>query len=76
MGQNFDLAKFQEIISRNPCYGAVFFGTWPQNSKKNLSRRPSSNSAQTFGQIPSRALDLTIFLELHLEVVVPRSEEI
>ena len=74
--QNFDLAKFQEIIRRNPCNGAFFFGTWTQNYKKNLSRRLSSNSAQNFGQIPSRALRLTIFSELHLEVVAPRFEEI
>ena len=75
--QKFDLAKFQEIIPRNPCYGAAFFlGTWPQNSKKILSRRPSSNLAQNFGQILSRALGLTIFLELHLEEVAPRFDEI
>ena len=32
--QNFDLAKFQEIIPRNTSYGAFFLGTWPQNSIK------------------------------------------
>ena len=39
--------------------GRFFLGTWPQNSPKILSRRPSSNSAQNFGQIPSPALCLT-----------------
>ena len=56
--------------------GRLFLGTWPQNPQKNLSRRPSSNSAQNFGQIPSRALGLTIFSQLHLEVVAPRFKEI
>ena len=75
--QNFDLAKFQEIIPRNPCYGARFFlGTWPQNSNKILSRRPIPNLAHNFGQIPSRALGLTIFSERHLEVVAPCFDEI
>ena len=74
--QNFDLAKFEEIIPRNPCFGAFFLGTWPQDSKKKQSRRPSPNLAQNFGQIPSRTLGLTIFSELHLEVVAPRFEEI
>ena len=36
----------------------------------------SPNLAQNFGQIPSRALGLTIFSELHLEVVAPRFEEV
>ena len=72
----FGEVTFQEVVLRNPCHGAFFLGTWPQNSKKNLSRRPSSNSAQNFGQIPSRALGLTIFLELRLEEVAPRFEEI
>ena len=76
--QNFDLAKFREIIPRNPHYGPPFF-SWNLASeflKKNLSRWRSSNSAQNFSQIPSRALGLTIFVELHLEEVAPRFEGI
>ena len=53
-----------------------FLVTWPQNSQTVLSRRPSPNLAQNFGQIPSRALGLTIFSESHFEVVAPRFEEI
>ena len=34
------------------------------------------NLAQNFGQTPSRALGLTIFSDLHLEVAAPRFEEI
>ena len=55
--------------------GRFFLGTSPQNSQKSLSRRPSPNLAQNFGQISSRALGLTILSELHLEVVAPRFEE-
>ena len=73
--QNFDFAKFQEVIPRKPRYGAFFLGTWPQNSSNVLSHRPSPNLAQNFGQIPSRALGLTTFSELHFEVVAPRFEE-
>ena len=36
--QNFDMAKFHKIISRNPCYEAFFLGTWPQNSEKTESQ--------------------------------------
>ena len=43
---------------------------------KKWSHRPSPNLAQNFGQIPSRALGLAIFSELHLEVVAPRFKEI
>ena len=54
--------------------GRFILGTWLQNSKKHLGRRPSSNLGQNFGQIFSRALDLTIFLELQVEEVAPRLE--
>ena len=74
--QNFDLAKFPEIIPKEPSYGAFCFRTWPRNSKNILSRRPSSNSAQNFDQITNRALSFTISLKLRLEEVAPRFEEI
>ena len=69
--QNFDLVKFREIIPRNPCYGTFF-----SHSRKILIRRLSPNLSQNFGQILTRALGLTTWSELHLEVVAPRFEEI
>ena len=45
--QNFNLVKFQEMFPRNPGYGVRFsLGTWPLNSKKTKSRRPSPDSAR------------------------------
>ena len=76
---SFSELWFSEVprnSSKKPLLWGVFLGTWPQSSKTNLSRLPSPNLAQNFGQIPSRALGLTIFSELHLKVVAPRFEEI
>ena len=48
--QNFDLAKFQEIVPRNPCYGARFYlGTLPQNSKKKTESPAELNFGKGFG---------------------------
>ena len=74
--QNFDVVKFREIIPRNPFYGTFFLRTLSQNSRKILIRRLSPNLSQNFGQILTRALGLTTWSELHLEVVAPRFEEI
>ena len=74
--QNFDFVKFREIIPRNPCYGTFFLRTLSKNSRKILIRRLSPNLSQNFGQILTRALGLTTWSELHLEVVAPRFEEI
>ena len=74
--QNFDLVKFREIIPRNPSYGTFFSQNLSQNSRKILIRRLSPNLSQNFGQILTRALGLTTWSELHLEVVAPRFEEI
>ena len=73
--QNFDLVKFREIIPKNPCYGTFFLRTLSQNSRK-IIRRLRPNLSQNFGQILTRALGLTTWSELHLEVVAPRFEEI
>ena len=82
--QNFDLVKFREIIPRNPnlnaprpsVMGPFFLRTLSQNSRKILIRRLSPNLSQNFGQILTRALGLTTWSELHLEVVSPRFEDI
>ena len=73
---NYDVVKFREIIPRNPFYGTFFLRTLSQNSRKILIRRLSPNLSQNFGQILTRALGLTTWSELHLEVVAPRFEEI
>ena len=56
--------------------GPFFLRTLNQNSRKILIRRLSPNLSQNFGQILTRALGLTTWSELHLEVVAPRFEEI
>ena len=56
--------------------GPFFVGTLSQNSQKVLTCRPSPNLSQNFGQILTRALGLTTWSELHLEVFAPRFEEI
>ena len=74
--QNFDLVKFREIIPRNPCHGTFFPQNFESEFSKILIRRLSPNLSQNFGQILTRAMGLTIWSELHLEVVAPRFEEI
>ena len=74
--QNFDLEKFQQIQFQETLVMSFFSWNLVSEFSKLLSRRPSSNSAQNFGQIPSRALGLIIFSELHLEEVAPSFEEI
>ena len=56
--------------------GPFFLRTLSQNSRQTLIRRLSPNLTQNFGQILTRALGLTTWSELHLEVVAPRFEEI
>ena len=56
--------------------GPFFLRTLSQNSRKVLIRRLSPNLSQNFGQILTRALGLTTWSELRLEVVAPRFEEI
>ena len=70
--QNFDLAKFREIIPRNPCYGTFF----SQNFESEFSKNSDPPAEPKLGQILTRALGLTTWSELHLEVVAPRFEEI
>ena len=89
--QNLESVKFREIIPTNPCLkknqnaprpsehlvmGPFFLRTLSQNSRKIPTRRLSPNLSQNFGQILTRALGLTTWSELHLEVVAPRFEEI
>ena len=51
--QNFDLAKFQEIIPRNHSYGAFLLELGLKILKS--SESPAKlNSAKNFDQIPSR----------------------
>ena len=50
--QNFDLEKFREAHVVEHFF--LYLETWPKDSQKIPSRRPSSNSARNFGQIPSR----------------------
>ena len=74
--QNFDLVKFREKFRETLVMGPFFLRTLRQNSRKIMIRRLSPNLSQNFGQILTRALGLTTWSELHLEVVAPRFEEI
>ena len=71
--QNFDLVKIREIIPRNPCYGTFFFQKFESEFSKN-SDPPAEPKLES--KILTRALGLTTWSELHLEVVAPRFEEI
>ena len=74
--QNFDLVKFREIIPKIRCCGTFFSQNFVSEFSKILIRRLSPNLSQNFGQILTRALGLTTWSELHLEVVAPCFEEI